>query len=167
MEEVMTRRKEALDKLLLSYQRYYDLKTEDVEGPFAAQAEFHTHGEHYFLFRSAKLSSEDCHEYVFFASVPVLDSALFEELDREAWERGISRVDPNPDHRCSDVTLVILADSIETDVQTLIRKSKHYQSYKNRLWGWSSYRLAALDTTSGKIVYNQLGKSLKKLVCSL
>ena len=46
---------EALEKVLLSFKRYYNIKQEDVTEPFAAEAEFRTHDEHYFLVKSAKL----------------------------------------------------------------------------------------------------------------
>lgn len=155
---------EALEKLLRSYQTYYDIKTEDVEPPFAAEAVFHTHADNYFLIKSATISSEESHEYVYFAAEADLDLCRLEELDAAAWERGISQVVPCRDHRSSDVTLVILADRIRPEAFKEIRRKKHYKSYRYRLQGWSSYRLIALELSTGKLTYNRLGESLKKLV---
>ena len=59
---------EALEVLLKSYKRYYNVKTEEVVSPFSAEAAFHSHGEQYFLVKSARLSEADAHEYVFFAT---------------------------------------------------------------------------------------------------
>ena len=160
-------RDEALERLLVSYQNYYNIKTDGVEAPFAAEAEFHTHGERYFLMKSARLSSEDAHEYVYFAVVPRLTAELFGELDETAWERGTAKVEPKPDHKSSDVALLIIADEIEKDAVTALKKSKHYKSYKNRIWGWSQYRVIAFDLGTGKTVYNRLGKPLKKLVSNI
>ena len=47
--------KEALEKLLPSFVRYYNIKTEEVAEPFSAEAEFYTHDESYFLFKEAKM----------------------------------------------------------------------------------------------------------------
>lgn len=156
--------KEALERLLRSYQRYYDIRTEGVEPPFAAEAVFHSHDDSYFLIKAARISSQESHEYVYFAAESLLDRDRFNELDAAAWERGISQVVPYPDHRSSDVTLVILADRIEPDVCREIRRRKHYKSYQFRLQGWSSYRLIALELSTGKITHNRLGESLKKLI---
>lgn len=158
---------EALAKLLRSYERYYNIKTKEVEPPFAAEAVFHTHEDSYFLLKEARISSQESHEYVYFATESELDRARLDELDRAAWERGIAQVVPGPDHRSSDVTLVILADRIHPEAFQEIRSRKHYKSYQFRLQGWSSYRLIALELSTGKLAYNRLGESLKKLVSNI
>ena len=154
---------DTLDLLLKSYRRYYNIQTEDVEPPFAAEAVFHTHDEQYFLVKSAKLSEAESHEYVFFAAQENLTLADAQKLDRCAWERGISRVHPHASHRSSDVILIILAGHIEPDARDFIQKSKHYQSYRFTLHGWSSYKAVALETSSGILTHNRRGRDLKKL----
>lgn len=157
-------RAEALEKILRSYQRYYDIRTEGVEPPFAAEAVFHSHDDSYFLIKAARISSQESHEYVYFATEPVLDLERLNELDAAAWERGVAQAAPGPDHRSSDVALVILADRITPEAEKEIRRKKHYRSYRFRLQGWSSYRLIALELATGGITYNRLGESLKKTV---
>ena len=154
---------EALDILLRSYVRYYDIFREDVEPPFAAEARFHTHDETYFLVKSARLSEADSHEYVYFATPETLDLAGAKALDEAAWERGLSWVKPHSAHRNSDVTLVILADHIDPEAMEAIGKFRHSKSYRYGLQGWSNFRVIALETSSGRLAYNRLGRSLKKL----
>ena len=154
---------EALDTLLRSYVRYYDIFREDVEPPFAAEARFHTHDETYFLVKSARLSEADSHEYVFFAALEDLDLAGLTALDETAWDRGLSRVKPHSSHRNSDVTLVILAEHIAPEAMEAIGKFRHSKSYRYGLQGWSNFRVIALETSSGRLAYNRLGRSLKKL----
>ena len=115
-------RQEALECLLRSYQGYYTINRDDPTEPFAAEATFKLHDEQYFLIKSAKLSEADAHEYVFFASVEDLTPEVFKTLDEAAWETGMSRVDPKPNHRSSDVSLIILADHIDDECRKLIRK---------------------------------------------
>ena len=154
---------EALEKLLRSYVQYYDVIREDVEPPFAAEARFHSHGETYVLVKSARISEADSHEYVYFAAEENVDLEKLMELDQAAWERGVAFVKPHSAHRNSDVTLIVLADHITPEALAAVKKLKHYKSYSYRLQGWSNYRAVALETSSGTLVHNRLGRELKKL----
>ena len=154
---------EALERLLPSYIRYYDVFRENVEPPFAAEARFHSHNEQYVLVKSARVAEADSHEYVYFALEGELTAARLDELDKTAWERGTSFVKPHSAHRNSDVTLIILAEHISPEVMAAVKKRKHYQSYRFGLQGWSNYRLVALETSSGTLACNRQGQTLKKL----
>ncbi len=154
---------EALSKLLRSYEKYYDINRENPVKPFAAQAEFSLHDEQYFLVRSARISEADSKEYVYFAAEDLLDLQALERLDERAWEDGTGRVQPHKDHRNSDVILIILADQITEDAMKRIPKLKHYQSYRHGFYGWSHYKLAAIELSTGKTAANRQGRDLIKL----
>ncbi len=161
--------KEILEKLKKSFQGYYNIKTEDVTAPFAMEAEFHTTDVNYFLSKSAKIFESNSNEYVFFASEENLTKERFQELDEKAWSEGLSRVnlEKEEDHKSTDVTLIILADSISEECFKIIKKTRHYKSYAFTLKGWSNYRLIALEVSTGKVVHNRQGESLKKLLCNI
>ena len=57
---------QALQTLLKSYWRYYNVKEEGVEPPFVAEAEFLSQDVQYFLVKSAKLGEADSHEWHLF-----------------------------------------------------------------------------------------------------
>ena len=154
---------DALSTLLKSYNRYYNVVTEGVESPFAAEAIFHTHDEQYFLVKSAKLAEAESNEYVFFYTGDSLDLNRARTLDQCAWERGLSRTKPGPNHRNTDVTLILLAERIAPDAADFLKKTRHYQSYRFTFHGWSSYRVVALETSTGTLSHNKQGKDLKKL----
>ena len=59
-------------KVLDAYRAYYNVKTEDVEAPFDAEAVFAGKQEQYFLMHSAKLAEVQSNEYVYLAKRPVL-----------------------------------------------------------------------------------------------
>lgn len=158
---------EALEKILNSYTRYYNIKRENVEPPFAAEAEFHAHGEQYFLVKAAHLSDIDSNEYVFFATENILDENRLSELEKSAWENGISRVKPYNGHRNSDVTLIVLANKIDEGTEKVAKKIKHYKSYKFSFYGWSHFKLAVCDCETGKCTFNRMGKELKKITKSV
>ncbi|MEE3395017.1 MAG: hypothetical protein VZQ97_03740 [Candidatus Onthomonas sp.] len=156
-------RAEFLDRLLAAFQRYYNISRENATPSFAAEAAFHSNNEQYFLFKSAKLSDAESHEYIFIASEEHLDLADAERLDRLAWETGLSRVTPHSGHRNTDITLILLADTIAPEAMAMVKKTHRYQSYRHMLHGWSDYRLVALELSTGQLTYNRKGQSLRKL----
>ncbi len=158
---------EAMEKLVRSYHRYYNVKQEGVEPPFVAEAEFSLHDEQYFLFKSAKLSEADSREYVFFAAEKELSAEKLKTLDATAWERGLSRVTPHPNHRNSDVSLIVLAETAGDGVLACAKKLHHYKSYRLGFQGWSNYRVAVIELSTGRIAYNRQGQNLKKLVSNI
>lgn len=154
---------EACNFILKSYQNYYDVNRETPAPPFAAEAVFRSHNEQYFLLKSATISESESNEYVFFAVCGHLDSDMLRRLDEAAWSEGLSRVTPHKNHRNSDVTLVIVADSIPADAAALAKKLHHYKSYRFGLMGWTNYRIMVLESSFGRLVYNRQGKALKKM----
>lgn len=158
---------EALNKLLPSFQRYYNIKTEEVEAPFAAEAIFQSHNEQYFLIKSARISEANSNEFIYFYTADSLDAPKLQELDACAWERGTGKVQPNYYHRNTDVALIIIANQIDEEAFSMIRKLKHSKSYQFGLQGYSNYRLIALELSTGRVSHNRQGQSLKKLVSNI
>ncbi len=160
-------RDEAIQKVARIFQRYYDINWDNAKEPFVGEAEFHAHDERYFISKSAKLFESDSREYVFFASEVELSVERLEELDRVAWEEGLSRVNLEENHKSTDVALIILADQIDEAAAAKIRKIHHYKSYAFTLKGWSNYRLIALEVSTGKIFHNRQGETLKKPLANI
>ncbi|MCD8117227.1 MAG: hypothetical protein LUE21_08990 [Oscillospiraceae bacterium] len=155
---------EALDILLKSYRSYYDITLhEEPDTLFAAEAVFHSHDEQFFLIKKAVVSEAESNEQVFIAVEDALDESLLRQLDEAAWNTGLERVKPHQSHRNTDVTLIILADTITAEAKAAVKKLRHYKSYHFGLQGWSNYRLVALETSTGTLSYNRLGGNLKKL----
>ena len=75
---------EALEQLLPSYQRYYDVSLEP-KGSFAATALFYTRGEQYFLVHAAKMWEMESNEFVYFLTADSLSEAQLSERIEEAW----------------------------------------------------------------------------------
>ncbi|MBQ7372767.1 MAG: hypothetical protein IJW67_12980 [Blautia sp.] len=153
-----------LDELLKSYHAYYNVNTENPSAPFDASAEFFLHDEQYFLLKSAKISEADSREYVYFAVRETLDLDTCKHLDEAAWETGLSRVEPKPNHRNSDIILVILTNEIREDAASYLKKLRRYKSYRMGLYGWSAYRVIACEPFSGKMVHNRQGQTLEKVL---
>ncbi len=158
---------EAMEKLLRSYSAYYNVEREDPTPPFVAEASFHSHDERFFLVKSAKLSEAETHEYVFFAQEEHLTLERLHLLEQTAWTTGTGRVAPYASHQSSDVLLAILAGQIDGDALAEIPRLRHYQSYRHGLYGWSHFRLFALEVPSGRMACNRQGRHLKKVFQSI
>ena len=94
---------ETYESFLDSYSVYYNLKREGTDDPFLAEAVFDSKSEQYFLIRAAKVAEMRSVEYVYFARESDLDAARLKVLDEKAWERGMARVEPGPNHKNTDV----------------------------------------------------------------
>ena len=152
---------EALEKLLPSYEGYYDVKRENVLHPFAAEAVFISHQEQYFLVHSAKLSDIDSTEHIYFATEQNLSLQRLQELSKDAWENGIKNVQPYYGHRNSDITVIVICENSEPDVFKNCKKIKYSKTYKFMLHGWSNFKLAVVCLSSGKAASNWQGGDLK------
>lgn len=154
---------EALEQALKSYSVYYDLNRETPTEPFAAEATFHAHDEQYFFTKGAKMDEMDSFEYVFFHESDHLSLSEAQKLEELAWNTGMARVSPGPKHHCSDVGLILIADKIDDEVFSFVKKLRRYKSYKFTLHGWSHFRAVALETSTGRLALNRMGQNLKKL----
>ena len=62
----------------------------------------------------------------------------------------------------SNVGLVILANTIAPEAQTLIRRTRFRKNYKLTLHGWTEYQLAAMEVSTNRFFSNPAGKEAKK-----
>lgn len=153
---------DALQKVLRAFEKFYTIKACDVDLPFCALAEFHAHGEQFFLTKAAKVADIDTNEYVFFAREKFLDAARLADLADEAWERGSRFIEPYFGHKNSDVSLVVLSDESDSDAKKLVRKLRRYKSYKFGIYGWSALNVSFCDFSSREVFSNSRGVNLKK-----
>lgn len=158
-----TQRKQALEKILQSYDVYYDVNRQDPLPPFAAEASFTIHSEGYMLIRAAKLASYDAQEYVFFADRERLTLAEAKKLADIVWQETLQRAIPKENHKSTDGILVILADTIDKEAAAYLAKERRYKSYRYGLYGSSTLRIAARDLRKGNIYTNRHGRDLAGL----
>ncbi|MCM1322451.1 MAG: hypothetical protein NC041_06185 [Bacteroides sp.] len=155
----------ALQNVLRAFEKFYTVKTCAADAPFApfcALAEFHAHGEQFFLTKAAKVADIDTNEYVFFAQEKFLDAENLAALADAAWDRGLRFVKPYFGHKNSDVSLVILADESDSAAKKFVKKLHRYKSYKFGIYGWSAFNAAFCDFSLRKIFSNSRGENLKK-----
>lgn len=157
----------ALEAALPLFTQYYDITRENAAAPFDAEAAFHAHDEQYFLIKSAKYTEAESHEYAFFAARDSLSAEKAKQLDEAAWNEGMLRVKPSSIHRNTDVTLVIFADTVSPDAAAYIKKLHRSKSYRLMFHGYSNYHVIAIETSTGAMVSNRLGRHLVKLFSNI
>ena len=133
-------KQERLEKLLNAYSYHYNI-FHDVAvegGSFPAAAFFFLRDENYLLSRRHVLSAVENYEYVYFYITDNLTASEIQGQIDLSLNAGMSNIKPNKEHMSSFVTLVVIADTIEPDAKTKIKKMR---MHKNLDWhstaGWS------------------------------
>lgn len=156
-----------IEKILPSFERYYTVNKENPEEPFFASAEFSSHGEQYFLVKSAKLAEIDSKEFVYFYESKMLSFEDIKNLSQKAWNLSQSKIKPYYGHKNSDVSLIIACSSLDEKAKKNIKKIKFSKSYKWGFFGWSNFKLAIKELSSNKVYFNRLGSDWKKLLLKI
>ncbi len=155
---------EALKRILPLYGDFYTVVEGDgAAAPFLAEAECVVNDEHYTAYRTVKISEVVSRELVFFAAADSLDAEQALALAEAAWEEGQRRIRPGPTHRNTDIVLVALTDSLSDEAARALKRFRRVRNYRFTFHGWSVLRLVAIETSSGRMIFNRLGRSLKKL----
>ena len=157
-------RQECLEKIIKAYSQYYDIdrdvKTE--AGEYPATATFYVRDENYAFIREAVISAYEQYEYVYFYETEHLDGAAAQELLDRTLKTGMACVKPHKEHKCSYVTLVILADTMDEEAKRLIQKTRFQKNYRLALHGWMEYHIAAMECSTHSFLSNPAGKEAKK-----
>ena len=157
---------ERLEKLLNAYSHHYDIARDvTVEGgTFPATAFFFLRDENYLISKKHVLSAVENHEYVYFYLTEHLTA---EELKKQidlSKKAGMGHIKPSKEHMSSFVTLVILADTIDPEAKTLIKKTRFRKNYRLALHGWMEYHIAAMEISTQSFLSNPAGKEARKLL---
>lgn len=158
-----------LKRLLAAHEAWFDV-TRDFHfagRTFTGFAEFHSHGEQYVLSKRAKLWEVDTHEYIFFEIVEHLEEAIFRSDVDFMTAEAIRMVKPAPNHMSSNISLVIVADAMDADVEPLVRRTKFRKNHLLGLQGWTDLRIAVVDLAGGldgRILTNAAGKTLRPTI---
>ena len=170
MTEPWTREK-LLNRLLRSYQSYYDIyPTENGEKdglPLAAHCRFFIHSEKYVLIKKAKLWEADSNEFLYIFSLPHLTEELYDSCEKYAYEEGMKQIDPKPGHMCSYITAMFLCDTCDPAALKKLRKNHIYKSFRFSLYGWMDYHTALFTLSDNGIYTNRSGRDNVKFMKSI
>ena len=184
MEE---KRKEAVERLLSGYRRYYTVTRFDggfnpppeewkgiceagkltppvlpEEHSFVAVCEYYEKAERYFLFRANELYATHQEEFIFLFSIKNLTKELFETCRDYAYEAGMQLAHIGPGHMYTYITPVFICETAEEDAVKLLEKTKIYKSFKFSFHGWMDFHTACFEASKQKLYFNHSGLCMKK-----
>ena len=102
-------------------------------------------------------------EYVYFSVEEKLSLQKLRELSNAAWADGLSKVKPFYGHKNSDISLIVIVNSVEKAAAKEARKIKFHKSYKFSFFGWSNFSLIVYDVSAGKTWFNWHGRNLRSI----
>ncbi|MGI5825033.1 MAG: hypothetical protein ACOX7J_05615 [Bacillota bacterium] len=159
-----------LDKLLLSYERSFDIcrPYNFAEESYDAFGEFNVISAKYVLSKKAELWRANCYEYVFFKLTDTFDLALAENfqnqitghIEPELVRKG--EVCPPPNHMYSFVTGIFICESITAEAEKFIKNYKYIKNYRMTIRGYCEARLLIFDIKNQQIYGNRAAKDLIK-----
>ena len=158
-------RKEIQDKLLKSYQRYYNIyPAEEAQRPLVARCDYFEHSEKYVLSRKAELWSADAEEFLYLYDVPHLTVEAYEACMKHTTEDGMGRMNIGPGHMYSYLTAVIVSDQADEEAVKALKKSRLHKSFHFSFHGWMDYRAALVIGNGGGITTNGAGRCMTKVM---
>ena len=152
-----SRRDEVLTRLLVAHETWFDVSRDYLFG----YAEFHSAAEKYVLSKKAKLWGVNAHEYLFFEVTQRLTADVFAELVEFMTTRALDKVETNPEHMTSYLSLVIIADEVDADVVRAVKKTRFRKNFKLGFEGWADLRVAVIDLSASSVITNAMGKELR------
>lgn len=161
-------REEALERLLASYEAYFNIsKCSDEQKPLVAVCEFYERSEKFVLTKKAELWSANCEEFIYLFDVPRLTVSVFNECKEYALKDGMEKAHIGSGHMYTYITPVIVCDSCDEDARKLLKKCHIYKSFRFSLHGWMDFHVAAFEVTSDRISTNRSGRCVEKVLKSV
>lgn len=155
-----------LKRILAAHETWFDVHRDYAYAglTFPGYAEFHSHGERYVLVKRAKLWEADTHEYLFFVEAETLSEDEVTRWVEFMKTDGLKKVQPDPNHMSSGVSLVIIAESCTEEAKRVVRKTRFRKNFAFGIRGWADVRLVVADLSEGAVYANAAGKQMKPTI---
>ena len=92
------------------------------------------------------------------------DEDWYKKIMERTITDGMERMNVGPGHMYTYVTMMIICDSYNDDMATLVKKSKFYKSFKWGFHGWLNYRVLMVNAETAAMCSNREGRSCVKSV---
>ena len=158
-------REDAVQRLCEIYQSTFDVQLcgED-ELPLAAQMDFYAYSSKYVLSKKAKLWEANSFEYVYLFSVPHLTKEIYDACEKLAYDKGMARVKPGPNHMYTYITALFVCDSCDEEARKALKRCKLYKSFRMSYWGWMDFHTALAVLPEEKVSTNASGHSAAQVL---
>ena len=158
-------REDAVQRLCEIYQSTFDVQLcgED-ELPLAAQMDFYAYSSKYVLSKKAKLWEANSFEYVYLFSVPHLTKEIYDACEKLAYDKGMARVKPGPNHTYTSITALFVCDSCDEEARKALKRCKLYKSFRMSYWGWMDFHTALAVLPEESVSTNRSGHSAAQVL---
>ena len=158
-------REEAVTRLCDLYSGEFDVRQcEAHEQPLAAQMDFYAESSKYVLSKKAKLWEANTFEYVYLFSVPHLTREIYDQCEKLAYEQGMARVKPGPNHMYTYITALFVCDSCDEEARKALKRCRLYQSFRMSYWGWMDFHTAVAVLPDESVSTNASGHSAAQVL---
>ncbi len=159
-------RAEVIDRILKSYEAYYDIERfkESSACGIIAKCSFFARSEKYVLVKKAKLWSADSNEYVYIYSFPKLTKEIYDQCRDDAYEKGMALIDPKPGHMYTYITTLFICDDSDPDAVKALKRCRLHKNFQFSLLGWMDFHTALVDIKATKIFTNGSGRDNAKFL---
>ncbi len=170
-EEILTEAQLVLKRLLAAHEAWFDVSRDyTLSGrTFPGFAAFHNSDSQYVGSKKVKLWEANSHEYILFDIVEHLEkSAFLCDIDFVKSE-GLQLVKLGKDHMSTNLSLVIIADSTEEGIESVVRDVHWRKNYLFGFKGWTDLRCAVVDLSKDprkRIITNAAGKQLRQTLAA-
>ena len=158
-------REDAVQRLCEIYQSTFDVQLcgED-ELPLAAQMDFYAYSSKYVLSKKAKLWEANSFEYVYLFSVPHLTKEIYDACEKLAYDKGMARVKPGPNHMYTYITALFVCDSCDEEARKALKRCRLYKSFRMSYWGWMDFHTALAVLSEESVSTNRSGHSAAQVL---
>ena len=158
-------REDAVQRLCEIYQSTFDVQLcgED-ELPLAAQMDFYAYSSKYVLSKKAKLWEANSFEYVYLFSVPHLTKEIYDACEKLAYDKGMARIKPGPNHMYTYITALFVCDSCDEEARKALKRCRLYKSFRMSYWGWMDFHTALAVLPEESVSTNRSGHSAAQVL---
>lgn len=158
-------RAEYIEKLLTSYESYYNVHHIEDDTPLTARCDFHMENNRYVLNKRNVLWSTNSHEYCYVFSIPHLTDDLYHTFQKEVYEKGMALIKAGQEeHLATNLTLLIVCDTCDAEAAKALKHCRLHEDFRFGLDGWMNFRTAMVCMSNEKVTANLSGHDLKKLL---
>ncbi len=144
-----------------SYSAYYTIVEDiDTELPLAFRADYVARDERYWLAKSVKIWANEKNEYAYVFEKESFTPELARQCMEWAVEDALPRVKPHREHQCTNFKVILIADHVDKDTASAVRKKSYTKSYRFGLHGYSNLLAGVTDLGTEKTVTNKEGHEL-------
>lgn len=180
----MRARKDAVERLLAAYRRYYTItrfdgvreapgeglrEAKELTAPFlpegaslSAVCEYYERAERYFILHSNELWSTHQEEFVFVFSVPHLSKKVFDACRDYAYQAGMDMAHIGSGHMYTYISPVFLCDTVDEEARIALEKCKYYKTFRFSFYGWMEYHAGCLALRDDRFYFNKAGRCMEK-----